>query len=377
MKTLPERFACLLGVLVVSGQVSLASLADPSAAQGMLWEVKSDQATMYVVGAVHLMDQASYPLPASIQNAIDRADQFVLEITQDDAISADSQNLLVASVLYLDGTSLSAQLSTAVSQKMANYVAENGSGFVGLPVSYEMCRPWYLAAQITLAEAKKDGLESALAMETAVEKLALESHKPIYPLETFAFQMGILAGNTQARQEEALALLLDHPEDIATSVRRLLDAWKRGDVELARRVLHEAQLSDPDYFEKSITARNRDWLPKLEAYLRQSKTTCVVGGLAHMVGGQGLPNLLRGRGYRVRRIPESGEDRIVQIHRPSHTEVSLALQVKIGWDYSLQVSPDLRQWTTLTNFFSTVESLTFQHRPPETMGAQFYRLRSP
>lgn len=48
--------------------------------------------------------------------------------------------------------------------------------------------------------------------------------------------------------------------------------------------------------------RNKDWLGKLTAYLKTDRTYFVVVGTGHLVGEDGLVDLLRGRGRTVRRI---------------------------------------------------------------------------
>jgi uncharacterized protein YbaP (TraB family) len=60
----------------------------------------------------------------------------------------------------------------------------------------------------------------------------------------------------------------------------------------------------PELFERINTARNKAWLPKLEALLAElDKNVLVVVGALHLLGNDGLIALLRSRGYRVERLP--------------------------------------------------------------------------
>jgi uncharacterized protein len=58
----------------------------------------------------------------------------------------------------------------------------------------------------------------------------------------------------------------------------------------------------PELFGVIITDRNRNWLPRIEQMLADpEKDYLVVTGALHMVGPQGLVELLRSRGYRITR----------------------------------------------------------------------------
>ncbi len=81
-------------------------------------------------------------------------------------------------------------------------------------------------------------------------------------------------------------------------------AYQAGDVRwLAELVMHpDAVLHRPRYYDEIVFGRNRDWLPVVERELDGGDAVVAVG-FAHMLGDAGLVALLRGRGYRITKVP--------------------------------------------------------------------------
>ncbi len=87
------------------------------------------------------------------------------------------------------------------------------------------------------------------------------------------------------------------------STPRSVAAWKRGDSDAIDRMLPGRNTSDaPSIRERIIVDRNLAWMPKIERYLHSGKTWTVVAGAAHMSGSDGLPAMLRARGYQVEQL---------------------------------------------------------------------------
>ncbi|MCJ7755686.1 MAG: TraB/GumN family protein, partial [Thermoanaerobaculales bacterium] len=55
----------------------------------------------------------------------------------------------------------------------------------------------------------------------------------------------------------------------------------------------------PDLYEKLISGRNRSWMPAIEGLLAGQRDAMVVVGAMHLVGEDGIIEMLRQRGYTV------------------------------------------------------------------------------
>jgi uncharacterized protein YbaP (TraB family) len=82
----------------------------------------------------------------------------------------------------------------------------------------------------------------------------------------------------------------------------IVKAWRRGDVDALARMLRESFRDFPSLGSRLIGVRNRNWLPKIENYLRSGHTYFVVVGAGHMGGPDGLLAMLRARGYKTEQI---------------------------------------------------------------------------
>jgi len=58
-------------------------------------------------------------------------------------------------------------------------------------------------------------------------------------------------------------------------------------------MLQESFRDFPSLGRRLIDVRNRNWIPKIEGYLRSGKTNFVVVGVEHMGGPNGLLAMLR------------------------------------------------------------------------------------
>jgi uncharacterized protein YbaP (TraB family) len=82
----------------------------------------------------------------------------------------------------------------------------------------------------------------------------------------------------------------------------MLNAWRRGDVDAIARYSHEMERDLPSFAARLVVERNRNWIPKIEHYIRDRRTCFVVAGAAHMGGPDGVLALLRARGYRIEQL---------------------------------------------------------------------------
>ena len=79
--------------------------------------------------------------------------------------------------------------------------------------------------------------------------------------------------------------------------KKLLDAWSAGDPAAIASIAFDSM--SPEEKQTILDDRNRTWVPKIEKMLNEKRTFFITVGAAHLVGPDGVPNLLRHAGYRV------------------------------------------------------------------------------
>ncbi|MDA3873632.1 MAG: TraB/GumN family protein, partial [Kiritimatiellae bacterium] len=66
--------------------------------------------------------------------------------------------------------------------------------------------------------------------------------------------------------------------------------------------LEEMKEEAPPMYEKLFVRRNQNWIPLLETYMQTPEIEFVLVGVGHMAGEEGVLNLLRKKGYTVRKL---------------------------------------------------------------------------
>lgn len=85
----------------------------------------------------------------------------------------------------------------------------------------------------------------------------------------------------------------------------LINTINSGNSEALASYIDDWCTEDVEECESLLFARNRNWVPKIEQLLQRNQDSLVVVGAGHLVGEQNLIQLLKQKGYRVRRFYNS------------------------------------------------------------------------
>jgi uncharacterized protein YbaP (TraB family) len=264
----------------------------------MLWVAEGRQNTVYMLGSIHLLRQRDYPLPKAIDLVYDDADVIVMELDMDDldyvAVMAAMRELGV-----LDNETRLRDLLGDELQAQAEAAAEATSIPLDLLQDSE---PWLAAITVQELLSMRVGFVGELGIESYLSDKALADGKPILGLETIGEQLSFLDGLPMRAQSEWLVHSLVDGLRIEMLVDQLVKAWRGGDIDyLERELIHEAKMS-PEVHEAVLLQRNRSWIDTIVSYLDDDVDYLVVVGAAHMVGEDGLVDLLAKREIAVSRL---------------------------------------------------------------------------
>ena len=146
------------------------------------------------------------------------------------------------------------------------------------------------------------GLSKANGVEAYLVPKAVDAKKQLDGLVSLDQHIAVF-GEMNDRDSEAMLLLaFIHLNTAGKEYERMESCWKRGDIAGIDKLLDDDYQGVPTVRQRILTDRNRKWVPKLEEYLRSGKTWMVVAGVGHMAGDQGVPALLRAKGYQVEQL---------------------------------------------------------------------------
>ncbi len=286
------RFLTLLGL----GFFSVALAGQLSAQEkSFLWKVDSDQNSLYILGSIHLLNKEAYPLKQSIENAFEQAKKLVFEIDLRSANPEKIQQLMLQKSASTDGTVLHQNVSNETYESVAKRAKELGID-IRLLNSF---KPWIVATTIAAVKLQQLGFDPKLGIDRYFADRAIQSNKSTGGLETAEFQLSLFDQLSAKEQELLLRQSMNEMDHLERNVAEIVRAWKSGDVGSLESHLLASMREFPEIHRKVIDDRNRRWLPQIEGLLSRGENPLIIVGAGHLVGKNGLIELLKGRGYRV------------------------------------------------------------------------------
>lgn len=296
------QLIALLALLATTAAGLPRAAAQDGAVQALLWEARSSTTTVYLLGTIHLGTRDLYPLPTSVENAYRRAGVVALE-----ADPADPSALLLAgqAIRYTPPDGLERHIPAALLRDTTEVLARHG-----LPAEMtRMMKPFMLAMTISALEAGKAGLEASLGIDAHLASRARQDGKRLVELESMAMQLGLMDGLPRESQAAMLESAVRGAKagTLGRDLRALVEAWKSGNLERLERAALGDLRSLPAAVRKPLQERlfdqrNRAMADKVAGMLGGGDVVLVGVGAAHLMGAAGLVELLRARGYSVRRL---------------------------------------------------------------------------
>ncbi len=277
----------------------VSPISQPNAQEkSFLWRVASDKGTIYLLGSIHYLKRENYPLKKSIQEAFEKSRTLVLEIDPQRDTPERAQRVMLERALYRDGTSLQQNISPQTYQ-----LAEQRARELGVDLA-QMSRfkPWFVAFSLVSVKLQKMGFDANFGLDRFLADQAKKDGKAIRGLETLEFQIGLLDQFSPAEQDSMLRQTLTELDMLDKSLEQIVQSWNSGDARALEKLLLGSMKEYPEIYEKIVVERNRRWLADLVKMLEQGDQALVVVGAAHLVGKNGLIELLRQRGYTVEQL---------------------------------------------------------------------------
>jgi uncharacterized protein YbaP (TraB family) len=294
-----SKLSRIFSVLIFVSLVLFIRDALSQPQKSFLWKIQSRTNTVYVLGSLHLSKKEVYPLNQKIENAFDQSDFLVVEANVDDIKKIDTQKLVESAFYPANDT-----LEKHVSPETYEWVKKETGG-LGIP--FELIhkqKPWLLAMTLVSLESIKLGLNPNLGIDKYFI-LKAEGKKKILELESLDYQISLLSGFSDKDQELFLIYTLKDLHIMEQEVNQLIQAWISGDTKgmesiMTRSVSEDKRLST--IFEKLIFERNRRMASKIDDLLGAHETYFVIVGAGHLVGNQGIIEILRGKGYLIEQL---------------------------------------------------------------------------
>jgi uncharacterized protein len=265
--------------------------------RGFLWRLTRGGRTSWLYGTVHASRPDWVRPGPRVQSALAASEVLALELDPSDpelmrAFSAPPDPARVARV------------TAGLGRRIADAAARECVSAAAL----ERLQPVLQLATLSLQETRRDGFHPELAVDVVLWRLAQRAGKTVVALETPASQLAALLPESEAEER---ALLDGSLREIETgegraTLRRLLQAWADNDTPALVSYASWCQCLDTPqerrYMQRLNDERNGPMADKLAALDASGRRFFAAVGSLHMTGAQGLPVLLRERGFQVEPI---------------------------------------------------------------------------
>ncbi len=283
-----------LGMLAAAGSAQEKGAAGQT---GFIWKVRSKTATVYLLGTVHLAKPGIYPLAKTVEDCFAKADTLAVEANLTEVDKGRLQQLITATATYGADDTLEKHISDATYELVKGELEGNG-----LPIEeFNKIKPWFLALTLTTLELGKLGYDPNYGLDRYFTEKA-QGKKRIVELESFDYQINLLNSFSDWEQDLFLLYTVRELATLKKEADAMLATWKAGDASGMEAIISRELVEHPELatiYEKLFYARNRAMAGKIERFLQSKGTTFVAVGAGHLVGPQGLVELLRGKGYSV------------------------------------------------------------------------------
>lgn len=268
----------------------------------------TDGSCVWVLGSIHVGYPGMIPLPEYITEAYYQSDALAVEcdvLASEEDADIDS----IMPFMYTDGTTIKDYISPELYEKAKDMLSESSYGYVS---TYDYMKPivWWELLEYSFYE--KCSMTEDYGVDRNLLQMAKDEGKEILEIESSEFQLELQAGFS----DELVLLMLESTveamseencEEYKAEFFSMFDAWYSGDEKtLAEQVAtdtegltpHEIELVE-DFDKQMIYDRNIGMADFAIEALESDNNVFICVGAAHVVGEDGIIDILSEEGYQI------------------------------------------------------------------------------
>ena len=277
--------------------IFLAGLSQ-AIADTSVWSVRSGDNVIYLGGTVHLLRPSDFPLPDEFEQAYQASSELYFEADIGSMNDLAVQAQMLQQLTYRDERTLRTVLNDEAYTALSAYTAT-----AGLPIAMlEKFKPGLLVSTLQVLVFQGMGF-TPQGVDAFFHARAVDDGKAEGELETIQEQIGFIAAMGEGNESEFILLSLEDLAETAELMEGMIGAWRSGDVEgLSELFVEDLKVEAPELYDSLLLQRNLKWIPQIDSMLLDADTEFVLVGAAHIVGKNGLLDLLSQQGYEINQL---------------------------------------------------------------------------
>jgi uncharacterized protein YbaP (TraB family) len=270
----------------------------PVHADTSVWKATRGSNTVYIGGTVHMLRTSDYPLPPEYDEAYEDSTEIYFETDLGAFNDISVQSQMLQQWTYTDGRTL----KTVLNQAAYSALDETALAYGMSMAMMETFKPGMIITTLMVQALQRIGF-TPQGVDAAYNTKAIGDSKSIGQLETVQEQIGFLASMGEGNESEFILLSLRDLHQIETVMEDMITAWRRGDTgQLSALFVDDMKREAPKLYDTLLVQRNLKWMPQIESMFTDSDTEFLLVGAAHLVGKDGILDLLRQRGYTINQL---------------------------------------------------------------------------
>lgn len=267
-----------------------------------MWRVDGASNSIYLLGSIHMLREKDYPIPSAIYDAYRDAEVLIMEIDMDDIDPVEEQALATELGLIQNDRVLRDLMGSRLYAE-AEAMAES----LQIPLNLlEKAEPWFAAINVEVMMLMRIGFNPMHGIESHLSEMAQRDSKEIFGFETTRQQLEFLDNLPAESQRKMLLQTLSDSMRLAELMDQMVNAWYYGNIDFLEKNLLSEMQEFEELHDVIVVKRNRNWAKKIEALLAENDDYMIVVGALHLIGEEGVPNMLSQRGHEV-----------IQLHQPA------------------------------------------------------------
>ncbi len=279
----------------------------------LMYEVTKEgsDTKIYLFGSIHVAEEGG-SFPDYITNAYKASEYVACEYDiLAEQTNPEAQQKQQEELKYKDGTTVKDHISEDTYNKAVAFLKENNV----YNESIDQYKLFAWNSTITQLIARKAGLSTSSGIDIIILYQAKEDGKIILEVESSEFQSKLFDSFEDRLFEIMIIETIKNPDKSVGDLLKLYNAWKKGDPneiyalsksdfsdEVKQQYSEDDVIIMDDYTKRLLHDRNITMTDKFEEYFEKGYNTFYMVGVAHLVGDDGIANLLTQRGYKVTQV---------------------------------------------------------------------------
>jgi uncharacterized protein len=271
----------------------------------LLWEVSGNglKKPSFLFGTFHLLCKDDIHFSDQLKRAVKECDTVYMELDMDDP------STMLSAMLYMNmkgGKKLEDLYTPEEYKRLQNYFSDS----LKIPLMLlQSAKPYFLVA---LLYPRMMNCESPSGVEEELVKITKEDKKEIKGLETMQFQASVFDSIPYEWQAQELLKNIDSFSVNKKEFQTMLGYYNNQRLDSITRMMGKSDFGSDKYDNLLLNDRNKNWVAQLKQIMTRESVFVAVG-TGHLVGSQGLIQLLRKAGYKVEPLEnkkESGNSQV-------------------------------------------------------------------